>query len=338
MKSWIGNIFAGAAGAACLALATLTPVTAARAESASAVEHTFDEVLGTQYREPQDLDPSSFQARLAALANASRGRIGVAAMDLETGETVQVLGNQRFPMASTSKIAIAATFMEGVEKGRWSLTSEFPMMVPVRSAPHSSAVAPVRPGKYYQAVDLIEMMITRSNNEAADALLAAVGGPPAVNRWMRRAGITDFRIDHDIATLVRDDGAVNPATTIDPHDSATPLAMIQLLQGLYDGRWLSASSRNVILGAMERCRTGKRRIRALLPEDAVVAHKTGSLFNTSSDIGIVRSPQGHAIAVAIYVTGQGTRLAREGRIATLARAIYDEYNTTGGPFERTASR
>src|SRR5690606_27851583 len=79
------------------------------------------------------------------------------------------------------------------------------------------------------------------------------------------------------------------------------------------------------IDAMERCRTGVRRIPAQLPSGVKVAHKTGSLNNTSSDIGIITGPDGNAVAVAIYVTGQGTRLNREGRIATIARAIYDGY-------------
>ena len=79
------------------------------------------------------------------------------------------------------------------------------------------------------------------------------------------------------------------------------------------------------MSAMERCITGKRRIPALLPAGVQVAHKTGSLNNTSSDIGIIRTPDGRAYAVAIYVTGQGTRLAREERIAQIARSIYDGY-------------
>ena len=313
------------------------PMTTVHAGDAVAFENAFDKTLGTELRAPRTYD-TPFELQVASLAEASQGRIGVAALDLATGRTVDVLGNQRFPMASTSKIAIAATFLEGVEKKRWSLTSEFPLMIAVGSAAHSSAVAPVRPGKYLPAIDLIELMITRSNNSATDALLAAVGGPAAVNDWVRRAGIHDFHIDRDIATLVRDDdGAIDPAAVIDQRDSATPLAMVKLLQGLYEGKWLDAEHRRVILGAMERCRTGKRRIPALLPENASVAHKTGSLFNTSSDIGIVKTPDGRAFAVAIYVTGQGSRLNRETRIANLARAIYDGYSSSTGAYERTAS-
>ena len=84
---------------------------------------------------------------------------------------------------------------------------------------------------------------------------------------------------------------------------------------------LSDSSRAVILGAMGRCVTGKRRIVANLPSEARVAHKTGSLFNTSSDVGIIQTPDGRSFAVAIYVTGQGTRLNREARIASIAPSL-----------------
>ena len=312
-----------------LALAAASP---AHADTANNFEAAFDSALGTDVRAPQSFDAiyaSPLEQRIAELADGSAGRIGIAALDLATGQQVSVLGDQRFPMASTSKIAIAATFLEGVERGRWSLTSEFPLMVPLRSQPFSTAVAPVAKGKYYQAIDLIEMMITRSSNPATDALLAVVGGPSAVNDWSRRNGISEFNLSRDIATLVRDDGEVDPAKRIDMRDSATPQAMIDLLSGLYQGKFLTAESRRVILGAMERCRTGTRRIPAMLPDSAIVAHKTGSLNNTSSDIGIIRAPDGRAIAVAIYVTGQGSRPAREAKIASIARAIYDGYTAQG---------
>jgi beta-lactamase class A len=311
--------------AAVIALATAT---VAPAQAQATFEAAFDSALGTEVRAPRDFTPdysNPLVAQIAQIADGSNGRIGVAAIDLSTGQEMAILGDQPFPMASTSKIAIAATYLEGVDQGRWSLTSEFPLMIPVASRPFSSAVAPVRPGQYMSARELIELMITRSSNPATDALLAAVGGPAAVNDWARRAGIANFNLSRDIATLVRDDGEVNPAVQIDIRDSATPRDMAKLLGGLYQGKWLSASSRDVIIGAMERCRTGTGRIPALMPGDAIVAHKTGTLSNTSSDIGIITGPDGRAIAVAIYVTGQGGKANRDAKIATLARVIYDGY-------------
>lgn len=319
---------------------TLGAAAPALAADSADIAAAFDQALGTDQRAPRAFDlkyDSALERLVGQIADGSQGRIGVAAVDLVTGQQVSILGDQRFPMASTSKIAIAATFMQGVEQGRWALSSEFPLMVPVRSAPHSTAVAPVRPGQYFQAIDLIEMMLTRSNNQATDALLKVVGGPSAVNAWVRAQGIEQFHLDRDIATLVRDDGAIDPAKQIDTRDSATPKAMVKLLTGLYQGKYLSESSRQVILGAMERCRTGTRRIKALLPGDAIVAHKTGSLNNTSSDIGVIKAPNGHAIALAVYVTGQGSRLARESKIASIARTLYDGYTARADSGRQYAS-
>lgn len=314
--NWVKTVTAiGAAFAALISAPSLAQTN---------VDRQFDELFGTEAIAPVDFD-SNLSARIAAIADGSRGRIGVAAMDLTSGQTLGVLDHQFFPLASTSKIAIAATFLEGVEQGRWSLTSEFPLLWALSSKPFSSRAAPVREGKYLPATELIDLMITRSSNPATDALLRVVGGPAAVNDWMRRNGITEFSIDRDIATLVRDDGENDPAIKIEQRDAATPRAILQLLAGLHRGDFLTAQHRRVILSAMERCRTGKRRIPALMPAGARVAHKTGSLNNTSSDIGFITAPDGHTYAVAIYVTGQGSRSNREARIARIARELLDGY-------------
>ncbi len=297
-----------------LALATVVPAHATN----GGLDAEFNRVIGS------DSTPRDFTARYdTALdkqieqlaADDLRGRIGIAAIDLTTGKQVSVLGNQRFPMASTSKIAIVATFLDGVDHGKWSLDDKFPMMI-----------TPTREGRRLSARELIELAITRSNNQAADGLLRVVGGPQAVDDWVHRAGIVDFSLNRDIYTLVREDGAIDPAHHIDNRDSATPLAMVSLVKGIYDGRWLSKSSRNVLLGAMGRCKTGPQRIPGQMPDGVDVAHKTGSLYDTSSDVGVVTGPDGHTIIMAIYVTGGGNNHKyRFEKIGTIARAVYDGY-------------
>jgi len=296
---------------------TLAAIVPAHAENGG-LEAQFDSVISTTDTTPRDFTATydtALERQIAQVAASSRGRIGVAAIDLTTGKQISVLGGQRFPLASTSKIAIAATFLEGVDQGRWTLDDQYPMML-----------SPTRKGQSMTARQLIELAITRSSNEAADGLLRAVGGPRAVNDWVHRAGIREFSIDRDIWTLVHEDGAVDPANNVDMRDSATPLAMAKLVKGLHDGRWLTRSSRNVLLGAMERCKTGPQRIKGQMPTGVMVAHKTGTLYNTSSDVGIVTGPDGHAIALAIYVTGGGgNHQYRFEKIATIARAVYDGY-------------
>jgi beta-lactamase class A len=55
-------------------------------------------------------------------------------------------------------------------------------------------------------------------------------------------------------------------------------------------------------------------------------------------VGIVWTPDGRAFAIAIYVTGQGSKGNREARIAQLARAIYDGYASGDALRQRSAMR
>ncbi len=315
-------------------------------QQAANFEASFDNVLGTQPRAPRRFDArydTGLSRMIAQIADGSKGRIGVSAIDLSTGQRVSVLGDQRFPMASTSKVAIAATFLAGVDSGRWSLTSEYPLLIPVRSGKYSSAAAPVREGNYITAQKHLELMISKSCNACTDALLRVVGGPDAVNAYMRKSGIADFQLTRSIATLVRDDGEFDPVSTVDLRDSATPDAMATLLADVYQGRLLQPRTRNVLLNAMKATTTGKRRIRSAIPVSANVAHKTGTLNRTASDIAIFQTPDGRPIALAIYVTGQSksnqdervnksaARALRDARISAIARAVYNGFSA---PAER----
>ena len=286
----------------------------------------FDQVLGTEVRAPASFEAryeTPLEQQIAQLAEGSRGRIGVYAIDLSNGQEIGVLEDQRFPMASTSKVAIAAAYLAGVDAGKWTLSSEWRLPRPG--------------GAYLPARQHIDLMISKSCNACTDALLNAVGGPAAVNAYMRGIGITEFELTRDIATLVREDGRVDPASSVDGRDSATPRAMGQFLAGIYNGKWLSASSRSVIINAMRATTTGKKRMRSALPTSASLAHKTGTLSRTASDIGIFHTPDGRPIAVAIYVTGQSPSMAvengnrgqklearrlRDARISTITSALY----------------
>ncbi|MGB3739226.1 MAG: serine hydrolase [Pontixanthobacter sp.] len=326
-----------------LGLAVLPFTAPAAAQSTtgnSGYEALFDNTLGTQTRAPRNFEivyDTALERRIARIADSSKGRIGVAAIDLSSGEQVSILGDQRFPMASTSKVAIAATFLAGVDSGKFTLTREYPLLVPVRSAKYSSVVAPVREGNYISAQRHLELMISKSCNACTDALLRVVGGPEAVNSYMQAAGIRDFQLTRNIATLVRDDGEFDPVVTIDPRDSASPNAMAKLLADIYQGKLLRPNTRQVLINAMRATTTGKRRIRSALPSSANIAHKTGTLSRTASDIGIFQTPDGRAVALAIYVTGQSENLAdestnkrrsrslRDNRISAIAREVYDAF-------------
>ena len=238
----------------------------------------------------------SLERQLTSMIDTRSGNYGIAALDLGTGEMVSLRGDTPFPMASTVKIAVAANYLAQVEFGRRSLDDR----IGGRSAR-----------------SLMEAMMIHSDNHATDLLLADLGGPTKLQQWLRERNVTGIRVDRNIAGLL-----AAKRDLWDVRDSSTPRAMVELLRRIDKGELLRPSSRLVLLDLMARCKTGKNRMRALLPASARVQHKTGTLNNYTSDVGFITLPDGRRIAVAFFARGGSDRPAT---IAMAARTIYDGF-------------
>src|SRR5262245_11601909 len=64
---------------------------------------------------------TSLEQQLRSVLSGASSDVGVAALDLTSGETVSINGNTAFPMASTVKVAVAAAYLSQVDHGRRSL-------------------------------------------------------------------------------------------------------------------------------------------------------------------------------------------------------------------------
>lgn len=252
----------------------------------------------------------SLEQRLAAMAAENPGEYGIAALDLASGETISFNGRQAFPMASTMKIAVAAAYLAEVDAGRRTLDD---------------------PVAGISALKLMDAMITRSDNRATDLLMGTLGGPRAIDNWLRGHGLDGIRVDRTIAQLLSDRRDLR-----DVRDSSTPIAMLGLLRLIDAEGALTSRSRHLLRDMMRRCATGSNRIRGILPPGATVEHKTGTLSGYTGDVGFLTTPTGRRIAVAFFARGGSNRPAV---IATAARAIYDALGAErpGTPFSSPAA-
>ena len=238
----------------------------------------------------------SLEQQLQALVGSQTSDVGVAAVDLTSGETVSINGNTTFPMASTVKVAVAAAYLSQVDHGRRSLDDRISGL---------------------SASSLMERMMIHSDNHATDMLIRDLGGPKAIQEWVQFHGLDHLRVDRNIARLLAD-----KRDLWDYRDSSTPLAMVDLLRRLDKGNVLQPESRSYLMDLMGRCETGKNRIRGMLPWGTKVEHKTGTLNGYTSDVGYITLSNGHRIAVAMFARGGADRPKT---IAEAARAIYDGF-------------
>jgi beta-lactamase class A len=241
---------------------------------------------------------SSLEQQLEAMAAGTNADVGIAALDLKTGETVSIKGNTPFPMASTVKIAVAALYLAQVDHHQRSLDDVI-KGVPARR--------------------LMERMLIHSDNRATDMLINDLGGPNRVHDWLQDNGVRGLRVDRNISDLL------NAKRDLwDRRDSSTPVAMVDLLKRIYRAELIKPESRNYLLDLMARCQTGKNRMKWLLPSGTAVEHKTGTLNGLTDDVGFISMPDGRRIAVAIFARGGSNRPRT---IAQTARAIYDGFRS-----------
>nr|AMP47713.1 classA [uncultured bacterium] len=83
--------------------------------------------------------------------------------------------------------------------------------------------------------------------------------------------------------------------------------------------------------------TGPKRLKGLLPDGTVVAHKTGSsdtndkgITAATNDIGIITLPNGKHFAIAVYVSDSSEKSdVNEKIIAEICKSVWD-YLIKGG--------
>ena len=304
-------------------------------------------------------DPSlaRLERQIQFVSQATDGVVGVSAVHIESGRAVSVHGDEGFPMASAFKVPVAVQIMTLVDQSKLSLHK----MVELSAAdlhPGSGKISELmfHPGVALSVENLMEMMLVISDNSAADIMLREAGGPDAVTARMKELGLPGIRIDRSTALLISDwSGAKNipPETQWnrdmwdqlynavpssqhmqarraewkDPKDTATPDDMTALLAHIWKKDLFAPANARELLAMMERCQTGKARIKGMLPQGTEVAHKTGTLGGVANDVGVITLPAnlGH-VAISVF-TNASTKPeeAAEKAVAEVARTIYDYF-------------
>jgi beta-lactamase class A len=260
-------------------------------------------------------------AELIRLSRSVGGTVGIAAVHVESGRTVEVNGGRPLPLYSVFKLPLAVVILKDVEDGRLRLDQKL-RITPAEVVPGSAENATLWPGGNAERTirELLELSIVRSDNTSADKLLEMAGGPGAVTRRLAALGIPGITIRRSVREFLAVRGKPHPNT-------ASALDLARLLARIQKGEVLGPESRSLLVGFMGSATTGLRRIRGGVPEGTPVADKTGSGpgGSASNDVGIVTLPGGQVhLAVAVLVSGSKKPVAaQEKLIADVARALYD---------------
>jgi beta-lactamase class A len=153
----------------------------------------------------QTTQGQSVGAAIEQVVSGLAGRIGFAAQEIGGDKVIAFNGDETFAMASTYKVAIATTVLDRVDRGELSLDQlvEVPLDMFVTGVIALAETFP-HPGIQLSVANLIEVMITESDNTTTDVSMDLAGGSAAVTEYLRRLEIIDFRVDRTTREILMD--------------------------------------------------------------------------------------------------------------------------------------
>lgn len=268
------------------------------------------------------------KVQIDEIIKSKKATVGVAIMDLKNKETLSINNEVHYPMQSVFKFHLALAILSQVDKGKLSLNQNIYV-----------SKADVRPGTWSPLHDkypegninltlseILTYSVAQSDNNACDILFKVIGGPQKVNDYIHKLGVKEVAI---VATEAK----MHTDWDIQYTNWSTPLAASKLLEKFYKKQILSKSSQDFLWKIMVETTTGSTKIKALLPQKATIAHKSGwsgsndaGLTAATNDIGIITLPNGSQFAIAIFVKNSTEKEATNDRmIAEISKATYDYF-------------
>lgn len=262
-----------------------------------------------------DFDPVPLNSKVQEVENRLSARVGVSVIDTGSGKVWSYKGDQRFPTNSTFKAFLCAAFLDAGDAGR----TDPDRAVTIRQkdlVTYSPVTEKRVGGKSFTVRELCEVTVTTSDNAAANLVMQDIGGPEALNGFLRRIGDEKTRAD-------RWEPESNTGYPGDDRDTTTPDAAAETLKKLVLGTALTSQSRDQLTEWLIGNKVGNSTLRAGLPEGWKIADKTGAGGNGSrNNIAVIWPEDREPVVIAIYITQtEAPFKARNRAIAEIGAAL-----------------
>jgi beta-lactamase class A len=271
----------------------------------------------SQEKAPQEKEQILWQKLEATIGAVDRnldGILGVAILDLTTGQKYMLHADEVLPTASSIKIAILAELYRQAQQGKIKLGDLYTLQSSDLVSGSGIAGA-LTPGVTRLTIrDVAALMISVSDNSATNIIIDRIG-MENVNALLDSLGLTHTRLRRKMMDV--------KAAAEGRENVATPREMVQLLEDLYRGKILNKQMTDEFFALLSVHKESY--IPRELPEDLRVANKPGELEGVRNDSGVVFTGN-RPFAISVMTTY--LRREKDGgdaivRIATAAYQLFD---------------
>lgn len=260
-----------------------------------------------------------------SVTNGKKATVG-AAVCTDDGK-VQVVNNTvHFPLMSVFKFHIALAVLHHLDAQQLPVETEL-FIRPQDLKPNT--YSPLRDkypdGNFKMSIaDLLRYSISLSDNNACDILLEYMGGPAVVDTYIKGLGI-------DGCSITVSEQQMGEKVNNEYLNWTTPSSVAQLFRVFFRRSLFALKYKNFLEQTLIETSTGMNKLRAGLPAEVILGHKTGSSLRTEAgvriadnDAGFVRLPDGRQYYIAVFVMNSlEDDQTNAAMIAEISRKVYE---------------
>lgn len=239
-----------------------------------------------------------------------------------------VNNHETYPMMSVFKIFVVAAVLDKVEKENVSLDKKILISKDMIYPTYSPLRDKIQNYPYQTTIEeLLFYMIAQSDNVATDVLISYLGGVNALNQFLEAVGFSQIVIKVNERQMSED-------IQTQKFNVAQPYDVALFMKSILEGNILSAKQKEIWMNFMEQTQTGKDKLKAGLPRDVVIGHKTGSSDRDDkgvkigdNDVGFVFLPNGEIYYIAVFLKNSKMNDEKNANlISQISELVYDELN------------
>jgi beta-lactamase class A len=212
--------------------------------------------------------------------------------------------------ASTIKLPVMAEVMRQVKEGMLCLDQR--IAVSEEEKVDYSILQLLSTGNSYSLLDVVTLMIIQSDNTAANFLIDLVG-MDAVNRTIARLGMKNTQLQRKMLDFTaKKERRDNLTSAYD---------MAHFLELLYNGKVVDATYDALMVDIMKH-QLDRSMVYVDIPDDVVVAHKTGDLDCSNHEVGVFYTTKGDYIFSMLTWNAESNNHSRK-VVARAAKETFD---------------
>ncbi len=270
--------------------------------------------------------------RIQQIVSAKKATVGVSIVGDNGKDVVSINGEKHFPMQSVFKFHIGLAMLSEIDQGKFSLDQKIKIEKKDVLLDLYSPIKDKYPdGTTLTIAEILEYTVSNSDNVGCEVLLRLLGGTQTVENYFVKNKFKDVAVKFN-------EEQQQTNWNLQFQNWTTPKAANEVLEAFYDNsrKLLSPESYDFIWKIMRETETGKNRLKGQLPENTVVAHKTGTsgvnkltgVTAAVNDIGIVFLPNGQHFFISVLITDSKENAeTNEKIIADIAKTAWDYFTT-----------